>query len=385
MSDNPLPARRAVTADAAFRGLLARVIDAGVTHTSGPASHNADRPIRELVHGSLEFDQLPQRLAGYQRPGAWISPGLAAARFLYLLTGRRDLRFIAPFSSGVRKFSVDNIHLGGSAYGARLFGDQPGTDQIRRCAQTITARPNTKRAAATLFPPYTGNETSVDVACCLGIVFIPRSGTLDTSVIMRANDALRLLPYNIFEFSMLAELVARLTGLEPGTYRHLAVSMHLRGDADLKLASEFCAAPAPGTTVDMGRMPDLTWDTVTALAGLANALSDCLHEPPGILESRAPEIISRCHSPAGPYWQDVIAAAAARGIARRIPQAECEKLFKGQGLMNGPLLSAELMHQHQTFAAKCTGNPGQAGEAGDSGIVPADAGDFLSRWMPPSG
>ena len=349
MSGNPVPVPREGTADAAFRELLARVIGSGVTHASGPASHNAGRPIRELVHGSLEFGQLPQRLAGCAGPGAWISPGLAAARFLYLLTGRRDLKFIAPFSGGVRKFGADGIYLGGSAYGAQLFGDQPGADQIRRCAQVITSRPNTKRAAATLFPPYTGNETSVDVACCLGIVFVPRSGILDASVIMRANDALRLLPYNLFEFSMLAELVARLTGLEAGTYRHLAVSMHLRGDSDLKLASEFCVGPAPCGTVDMGRMPDLTWDTVTALASLGNALSDCLSGPPEFLEGRAPEILSRSQSLAGPYWRDVIAAAAARGLARRVPEAECERLFEERGLGIGPLLSAELTYQRRTL------------------------------------
>ncbi len=351
MNGNLVPVRRRVTADAAFRELLARVICSGAIHTSGPASHNAGRPIRELLHGSLEFGQLPHRLAGCSGPGAWISPGLAAARFLYLLTGRRDLQFIAPFSGGVRKFSADGTYLGGSAYGAQLFGDQPGADQIRRCAQIITSRPNTKRAAASLFPPYTGNETSVDVACCLGIVFLPRSGTLDVSVIMRANDALRLLPYNMFEFSMLAELVARLTGLEAGTYRHLAVSMHLRGDGDLKLASEFCAGPAPCGTVDMGRMPDLTWDTVTALAGLANALPDCLSGPPGLPESRAPEIVWRSQSLVGPYWRDVIAAAAARGLARRAPGTGCEKLFQERGLLSGPLLSAELMHQRRASAA----------------------------------
>jgi hypothetical protein len=351
MSGSPVPARRPVTADAAFRELLARVIGSGVTHTSGPASHNAGRPVRELVHGSLEFDHLPQRLAGCSGPGAWTSPGLAAARFLYLLTGRRDLKSIAPFSGGVRKFSADGIYLGGSAYGAKLFGDQPGTDQIRRCADLIASRPNTKRAAATLFPPYTGNETSVDVACCLGIVFVPRSGILDASVIMRANDALRLLPYNVFEFSMLAELVARLTGLDAGTYRHLAVSMHLRGDGDLKLASEFCASPVP-CTVDMGRMPDLTWDTVTALVSLGNALSDCLSGPPGLLESRTPDIVSRAQSLAGPYWRDVLATAAARGLARKVPRAGWEKLFGEWGFVSGPLLGAELMHQRRTSAAE---------------------------------
>jgi hypothetical protein len=169
MNGSPVPVRRRVTADAAFRELLARVLGSGVTHTSGPASHNASRPIRELVHGSLAFDRLPQRLAGCPGPGAWISPGLAAARFLYLLTGRRDLQFIVPFSA-------DGINLGGSAYGAQLFGDQPGTDQIRRCTQLIASRPNTKRAAATLFPPYTGNETrSWQQSSALARHHVPRS------------------------------------------------------------------------------------------------------------------------------------------------------------------------------------------------------------------
>ena len=351
MNRSPDPAQRPVTADDALRELLARIIMSGVTRTSGPASHNAGRPIRELVHGSLEFDQLPHRLADCSGPGGWISPGLAAARFLYLLTGRCDLGFIAPFSGGVRRFSADGISLGGSAYGARLFGGQPGTDQIRRCAQIIMTRPDTKRAAATLFPPYTGNETSVDVACCLGIMFLPRSGALDTSVIMRANDALRLLPYNMFEFSMLAELVARLTGLQAGTYRHLAVSMHLRGDDDIKLAAGFCASPPRCTTTGMGQMPDLSWDTVTELAGLANELPDCLNGPPGLAASRSAQIVSRTRSLAGPYWGDVLAAAAARGLARTVPGTGWEKLLPERDSGSGPLLSAELMHQRRTSAA----------------------------------
>jgi hypothetical protein len=98
----------------------------------------------------------------------------------------------------------------------------------------------------------------------------------------------------------------------------------------------------------MGPMPDLTWDTVTALAGLANTLSDCLSGPPELLEGRTPEIVSRSQSLAGPYWRDVIAAAA-RGLARRVPRAGCETLFGQRGLVSGPLLNAELTHQRRTL------------------------------------
>jgi len=269
---------------------------------------------------------------------------LAAARFLFLLTGRRDLKFIAPFSRGVRRFSADGIDLGGSAYGAKLFGSRPGEDQVRQCVELITRRPNTKRAAATLFDPHAGDEDAVDVACCLGIVFIPRSGALDTSVIMRANDAVRLLPYNLFEFSMLGELVARLTGLKAGRYRHLAVSMHLRGENDIKLASALCNAPRTGM-IDMGEMPDVSWDHVATLRYLAEELSDSLNGSPKLLEERASDLVSCAQSALGSYWRDFVAAAAMRGLA----QVGC--INKPRNLLNrltatdGPLLKAELIYQ----------------------------------------
>jgi hypothetical protein len=356
MNGSPLPARQ-VTADAAVRGLLARVTRLGVTCTSGPASHNAGQPIRELVHGELEFGALSRRLAGGSGPDVWVSPGLAAARFLFLLTGRPDLRLIMPFSAGVRRFAADGTRLGGSAYGARLFGIGPGDDQLRRCAEIIASRPNTKRAAAVLFDPYAGNENGADVACCLGIVFAPRSGTLDASVIMRANDALRLLPYNVFEFSMLTELTARLTGLQAGTYRHMAVSMHLRGEHDIELASALCAAPAAHSPADMGAMPEATWDTVAALARLGSEL-------PAALSSQPPDpgtvlrIVTHAES-LGPYWQDLIAAAAARGLAQPGAAPGSGKLPGEHGLTGGPLLGAELAYQRQRLKARAISRRGR--------------------------
>ncbi len=351
MSASLLPVRQRATAGTAFRRLLVSITDRGTTYTSGPASHNAGRPIRELLHGAIEFDDLPRRLIGACGPTAWISPGLAAARFLYLLTGRRDLAFIAPFSASVRRFSADGVTLGGSAYGARLFGARPGDDQVRRCAELIARRPGTKRAAATLFGPHCGDEDGVDVACCLGIVFTPRAGLLDVSVLMRANDALRLLPYNVFEFSMLAELVARLTGLRAGTYRHMAVSMHVRGQGDIDLAEVLCAAPAQSGAVSMGEMPGLTWDTVTTLASLGTALSDCLNEPSVPAEHSALSVVSRSHALAGPYWSDVLAAAAARGLAQKNPAFSSRKtLSREWAAADGPLLRAELAYQRRTAA-----------------------------------
>lgn len=44
---------------------------------------------------------------------------------------------------------------------------------------------------------------------------------------MRSNNVWTLLPYNIFEFTLLAEFMAADLGVALGTYHHHAVSMHL--------------------------------------------------------------------------------------------------------------------------------------------------------------
>jgi hypothetical protein len=44
---------------------------------------------------------------------------------------------------------------------------------------------------------------------------------------MRSNNALRLLPYNLFEYTMLAELIATELDVEMGAYWHYVNSLHV--------------------------------------------------------------------------------------------------------------------------------------------------------------
>lgn len=81
-------------------------------------------------------------------------------------------------------------------------------------------------------------------------------------------------------------------------------------------------------------------------------LPDCLNGPPGFAATGAAQIISRTRCLAGPYWGDVLAAAAARGLARKVPGTGWEKLFPGRGSESGPLLTAELTYRYWAFAAK---------------------------------
>ena len=97
----------------------------------------------------------------------------------------------------------------------------------------------------------------------------------------------------------------------------------------------------------MGRMPDLTWDTVTALAGLANALSDCLNEPPGPLEGRASEIVSRSRLSCRP-----VLAGRHSGSSGPRPRAKGSRAesssYSRSGDSERSAAQHRLMHQHRT-------------------------------------
>ena len=68
---------------------------------------------------------------------------------------------------------------------------------------------------------------SNDIPCTFGLSFMIRDASLHVTTIMRSNNAWRLLPYNIFEFSLLAEVVADRIGIDFGTYTHHCLSLHL--------------------------------------------------------------------------------------------------------------------------------------------------------------
>lgn len=130
-------------------------------------------------------------------------------------------------SQGVGRFSDDRLAITGSNYGQRLFRPRPGLDQVESCVRLIRQDPNTRRAAMTVYQPEDAGRESGDIPCTFGVLLGPRDGRLHQTVVMRSNNAWHLLPYNIFEFTLLGEVIASEVNLELGTYHHFAVSMHL--------------------------------------------------------------------------------------------------------------------------------------------------------------
>lgn len=148
------------------------------------------------------------------------------AETMWVLGGRDDVAFLTPYLPRAVDFSDDGV-VWRAAYGPRLkFGN--GVDQIENVVRLLTEDPHTRRAIITLFDPAADYVTSKDVPCTNWMQFTTRNGELHLAVVMRSNDLFwGFSGINVFEWSVLQELVARWTGHTVGTLTFFVGSLHI--------------------------------------------------------------------------------------------------------------------------------------------------------------
>jgi thymidylate synthase len=157
----------------------------------------------------------------------WNLP-LAIGEFCWHATGSRDLRFIEYYAPRWKEFT-DGIEIIGSCYGHYIFGRKDGQpSQWERLVTLLRAERHSRRAVLQLFDSQTGLDADTkDAPCTCSIQFMIRDDRLHAIVYMRSNDAIWGLPYDIFLFTMLQELLALELDTELGSYFHLVGSLHL--------------------------------------------------------------------------------------------------------------------------------------------------------------
>lgn len=176
--------------------------------------------------------------------------GFMVGELLWILQGRNDLS-IAHYNSQWAKFSDDGEILNG-AYGQRIFRwdgafdvlDQSYTDdegnthpsfelqqitvnQFEKAFEQLKADPDSRQATIVLFNPVQDYRETKDKPCTNLLRFTIRNGKLNMMVVMRSNDIWYGFPYDIFNFTMLQEIMAGKLGVEVGKYTHIADSLHI--------------------------------------------------------------------------------------------------------------------------------------------------------------
>jgi len=156
------------------------------------------------------------------------SPSLAVGELLWHVRGDDQVDALAYYAPRWRSFADDDGFVRGSCYGARMFGSAPGErSQWENVKSLLKTDPSSRRAVINFrFEPDV-SEDSVDFSCVNSLQFLVRDGKLNAFVSMRSNDVIWGVPYDLFLFTSLQELMARELGLQLGSYYHSASSMHI--------------------------------------------------------------------------------------------------------------------------------------------------------------
>ncbi len=182
----------------------------------------------ELLHQTFTVDMRRPVLTIKERK---LSYRFMAAEAFWILTGDHRVASIASYNERIADYSDDGVTFFG-AYGPRI------QSQLHYVISALKRDSYTRQATLTIWrenPPETK-----DVPCTVAISFSLRRGKLNCHVFMRSSDLWLGLPYDVFNFSMLAHMVcAKLNTAavcaKPGILFLTAASSHLY-DTDKKSA-----------------------------------------------------------------------------------------------------------------------------------------------------
>ena len=184
---------------------------------------------REVLHATLSVADPRQRWVGSRWP--ILNIAFALAEIVWIVQGRRDLKFLQHWNSQYGSFTGNTPTLYG-AYGHRLR-EVLGFDQLERAFEALSANPNSRQVVLQIWnarsdlPHEDGSPQSGDIPCNVMSLLKVREGRLEWTQVIRSNDMFLGVPHNVVQFTALQEIMAGWLGLEVGTYNQLSDSLHV--------------------------------------------------------------------------------------------------------------------------------------------------------------
>ena len=183
----------------------------------------------DSLHSILALRNPRQRWVASRRPG--MNPAFAIAEVIWIVQGRNDSAFLLPWNRALPGFAGEGPTFYG-AYGERLRS-RFGFDQLRRSAEALRGSPAQRQVVlqiwdpASDFPTEAGKSRSRDVPCNVTAMLKVAEGRLEWLQVMRSNDVVRGLPYNLVQWTTLQEVLAGWLSLDVGSYVHVSDSLHI--------------------------------------------------------------------------------------------------------------------------------------------------------------
>ena len=149
---------------------------------------------------------------------------------LWFLRGDTNVRWLQ--AHGVRiwnEWADENGDLG-PVYGHqwRSWPDHRGgtIDQIAQVEEMIKRNPNSRRMLVTAWNPAEVEDMALPPCHCL-FQFYVADGRLSLQLYQRSADTFLGVPFNIASYALLLQMMAQVTGLQPGEFVHTTGDTHL--------------------------------------------------------------------------------------------------------------------------------------------------------------
>tara|TARA_R110000803_G_scaffold71299_1_gene134457 strand:- start:240 stop:1211 length:972 start_codon:yes stop_codon:yes gene_type:complete len=145
---------------------------------------------------------------------------------IWMIAGRKDVRFVKQFNKNMVNFSDNKIDFN-AAYGWR-WRQHFGHDQLLDVIDLLRKDPDTRQAVVQMWDSHDLYRSTLDKACNTQIVFQIINNKLIMTVFNRSNDLWwGAYGANAVHFSFLQEFVARSLDVEIGYYNQVSVNFHL--------------------------------------------------------------------------------------------------------------------------------------------------------------
>jgi thymidylate synthase len=176
-------------------------------------------PSREVRNAVLQLSNPLARVSRSAQRGQFFG---ALGEFSWYLGGLHDIAHVKYY---IQKYE-DFIGDGSGAYGPRLFG-HGASSQIETIIQALREKGTTRKAVIQILTNEDLRGNPLDVPCTCTLQFMVRNNAVELTVYMRSNDVMLGMPFDVFSFTMIQEIVARALGKELGPYTHMVGSLHL--------------------------------------------------------------------------------------------------------------------------------------------------------------
>jgi thymidylate synthase len=240
----------------------------------------------ELTGVLLRLSNPRARLSRTEKKGL---PFGCLGELLWYLAGSRETAFIRHYLPHYEE-DLDTKTMYG-AYGPRLLRSSGG-NQIANVIRLLKSKPTSRRAVIQIFRPEDIRTQHAEIPCTCSIQLLQRGKRLELMTFMRSNDAFLGLANDVFAFTMMQEMFARMLNVDVGPYWHAVGSLHLYDDRKT----------AARAFLDEG------WQTMRApmpampVGDPTSSIKELLRVERLIRGGRNPGIDSGLD----PYWQDLI-------------------------------------------------------------------------------